>query len=251
MKNYFVIGSAVITTLFIAAGAAAAPFTIDDGTNSAAAYYGGIQSQVAPGPPGVQWDDLIFGQTDFSVEKLFASQSGGITTVVLGGPYFDSTIPTGAQPGDLYISTTGWRVNRPNDHARLDTFDQNEGWDYVVSFLNAKVYALDFSGITMSSSAGGINPVYRSSQAYRNGYGAVKFDTGVSVGLDPASQTLTFSFPDLGLVDRLGYHWTQECGNDVLEGGGTPTEPFPPVPEPTSLFLLSTGLAAAGLRRRR
>mgnify|MGYP002814578053 FL=1 len=33
----------------------------------------------------------------------------------------------------------------------------------------------------------------------------------------------------------IGYHWTMACGNDVVEGGGTP------VPEPGTLFLLGLG----------
>ena len=60
--------------------------------------------------------------------------------------------------------------------------------------------------------------------------------TTVTVTPNYTLQTLTFEFSSMGLdPNKIGYHWTMACGNDVVEGGGTP------VPEPGTLFLLGLG----------
>jgi hypothetical protein len=45
------------------------------------------------------------------------------------------------------------------------------------------------------------------------------------------------------LNDQLTYHWTLECGNDLVE--------HTPIPEPGTLSLMGLGLASLGLIRRR
>jgi hypothetical protein len=53
-------------------------------------------------------------------------------------------------------------------------------------------------------------------------------------------------FSSMGLApDKIGYHWTMACGNDVVEGGGTP------VPEPGTRFLLGLGFLELGASRLR
>ena len=149
------------------------------------------------------------------------TQTGGITTVVLSGSYFGSIyakqISSYGHIGDLYISSGGWVDNNPANNSKNDTFDSNEGWNYVVSYNNLTVYSLNLSGITMTNNQGHWTG-YRSGQAYRDGYGSV-VSTATAV-LNSTSDTLTFTFPDLGNVDVMGYHWTMACGNDVVEGGG-------------------------------
>ncbi len=62
-----------------------------------------------------------------------------------------------------------------------------------------------------------------------------------------SSSGVEFSFPD------IGYHWTQGCGYDVVEGGiyGTPLQQPILVPEPAAILPLILGIIGlAGARRK-
>ena len=217
--------------------------TIDDSTNGLATYYGGTIH-----PTNYSYNDVI-GLGTFNVDQMVVTQSGGFTTVVLSGLYFGTDYAKGlssyGKPGDLYISTKGWVVNAPSDHARFDTFQSTEGWDYVVSYQNHKVYKLFFPTITMTGDEGGHWGGYRTDQAWRNGYGEVEYGSNVWVTLDSQNKTLTYRFPDLGNAEYMGYHWTMACGNDVVEGGGES------VPEPTTMVLLGLGITALALLKKK
>ena len=240
MKKYFLGFWAIMVVLSFSSGAGAIAIgsfiTIDDQIGSSQVYYGG---SIKPG--ATSYDDVI-GIPNFSVDSLKASliENGTKIQVVLQGDYFGTDYAKETSPwghiGDLYISSRGWKVDSPADNARFDTFKQSEGWDYVVSKATGttgKIYALNFGSITPSGNEGHWSG-YRTDQAYTGGYGDEK--GSATWELDSTNKTLTIKFDSLGMdPSAIGYHWTMACGNDVVEGGGTP------VPEPGTLVLLGLG----------
>jgi hypothetical protein len=268
MRKVLAVTMGFMLTIMFAAGAGA--ITVTDTEGFPGAYYGGIAWVIPPGG-GPAAPDLTYshdvvpapsnGQASdqWRVDTLQATVfSPGFIQVVLTGQYFASASATDfLMSGDLYISSTGWFVaNKSADgHAIADTFSQTtEHWDYVVKYtpnaagFNTAIYAFNQTLPSyIPTGAGTTHLEWRSAQAWRGGY--VGNGTPAVSILDPDAQTLTFRFPDLGILDpdKIGYHWTQDCGNDVVEGG----QPGISLPEPGILFLLGLGIAGLAVYRRR
>lgn len=242
MKRKLILGISIISLILLPLSVSAYVFTDEywggDVVNAGATAYG---------------DEISGSLNEFSVDTFeaveFYNGHEQCYSFKLTGDYFsnysnDIGLAREYAPGDLYISTSGWHVNSTSDNYAYDTFDANEGWDYVITFNSSGIYELDYNSITMSSAPSGY--VYRSDQAWRDGYGTY---VGVSTTyINTTAGTLEFVFPTRLLtldLENIGYHWTMRCGNDVVEGGGTP------VPEPTTLLLLGFGLFGLGLVRRK
>lgn len=183
-------------------------------------------------------------------------------TVTITGPFFYNYVHhvKGAHktpPGDLYISSAGWKVKGAPPYAQ-DTFTKDEGWDYVVSLFDKAVYKLDWSKIEWTRPKPG-SVIYRRDQAWRGGYGG--FVSWADIRL--TDKSLVISFPLSALLQEIipssddvpsggvspdttsgttvqglgsdvgasaengfdsanmldiGLHWTMMCGNDVIEG---------------------------------
>ena len=259
VKKYSILGLIVLSILI--GSTAAMGLTIDDtGTN---AYWGGV---LYTGGPSV--GDVI--GNGFALDGIDVSINGSKMTVKVIGPYF-STFGSSFTDGDLYISSTGWFVNDTTGNSpgskvpsAQDTFktDGSEHWDYVVgtrldsivpvTHFTPGVFNLDFGAVgnsafhftndVLSNGSAG-----RSLQAWKGGYGSTFFETA-TITPDYAHNMLIYQFDDSFLpnVNNVGFHWTMDCGNDVVEGQGTPT-----VPEPGSLLLLGLGSVGLGICRRR
>jgi hypothetical protein len=197
---------------------------IDDRAGTAI-YWGGEHINIKPSG----YRDVIGSRS--AIDQMEAIVNGDVMTVKITGPYFFNYVHNikrtrGAAPGDLYISSRGWKVAGKPPYTK-DIFEASEGWDYVVSFEKKKVYTLRFSDIIMTSALPYVTK-YRAHQAWRGGYGDYIDDATVT--LTETGLTFIFSVRNMRLESKIGLHWTMKCGNDIIEGDA----PIGPVAAPLS-----------------
>ena len=193
-------------------------------------YWGGKYVNIKP----PKYGDVIGRRS--AVDQMEVTMNDDIMTVTITGPYFFNYLHNikrtqDAPPGDLYISSKGWKVSGSPPYTK-DTFTSSEGWDYVVSLENKKVYQLTFSDIVMTSALP-YTTKYRADQAWRGGYGKALDDAIVT--LSETGLTFIFSVRNMRLESEIGLHWTMKCGNDIIEGSALiPPIAIAPPAEPTA-----------------
>lgn len=177
--------------------------------------------------------DFVNGQNNFTSGDLFLD------------------IDNDALFGDIHGTSNG------NKNV-LNTF----GYDYVVDLNfttnSYDVYAIDANSIVVTSYYNqnqGSNPwqfnaedndeVILSSGSFVNHAGLSDGDTGFNGGTHYAIEGIDLSF--LGEDMQFISHFTMECGNDNLMGQGTTA----PVPEPSTMLLIGTGLLGFANSRRK
>jgi len=199
-------------------------------------YWGGKYVNIKPSA----YTDAIGSRS--RVDQMEVTMNNDIVTVKITGPYFFNYAhklkrTQDAPPGDLYISSQGWKVSG-NPPYNKDIFEASEGWDYVISFENKKVYTLKFSDITMTSALPYVSK-YRAHQAWRGGYGDAVDEAEVI--MTEKDLSFVFSVRNMVLHSEIGLHWTMKCGNDIIEGSALipPIAMVPPSADPAPIDVVA------------
>ena len=186
--------------------------------------------------------------------------SANTVQIVVSSVFFNHIGELGVGLGDLFISTNGWNPQYA-DTSQDYRGHGEQAWNVAVQLndrddtsgtLNA--YNLVSSNVVMSyvdAPAAGYARLYHSDQEVRyNGSGQSSIASGNWV-VDSSGETLTLNIAfnsDFTPGAIWGFHWTETCANDIIEGAATvPTQ----VPEPSTVVLLVSALfGGIPLRRK-
>ena len=253
MKRIVLITTAMVFLISLCIAVSVQAYVIND------TYWGGTPSSGANA-------DIIGTYNQFGIDTMTVTQSGNILTVDINGPFFSAYTVNDVynmQLGSLFLSTSGWQPYGTGPYGSDTALNTGTNWAYAF-VLNGKndatsgsgsLYNVLSSGIVLTNTTGikgaGQNPRWKEDQLYR--YSSGKSQTALGSGgtwsISGNDLIMTFDISPLS-TSNLAFDWTMQCGNDVIEGGA----PLTVVPEPSTLVLFGTGLAAIGLfglRRKR
>jgi len=176
--------------------------------------------------------------------------------------------------GDLFLGTGGWKPYGSSKYGSDTASNSSTIWDFVAVFDNhvpvssgdttkggaIKVYSTK-DGSFVKSNLGTLNYnnwIYRDDQyvqftptanAIALATGSWSIADGFSRnGIDYGDLSLNFDYSKIDAEsNEWAFHWAMTCGNDVIEG----QTHVPPVPEPSTLVLLSAGLFGFGILIKR
>jgi len=259
MRNLTITLALAAAVLFVGVSAHAVPIgaivdgtnnTIYDGEHSGTGWYGAQEDQeVEVGSiTGQFWD----------TEAIYFN-ANSLTLYIVAGFDFENGVTLGpdhVSAGDLFVTVNGTkyvydldRVGEPNASSNLAVTAGTGSYKLFVDNGNG----LEFLNPTIPqhfipSSPFAHNAVNDDTLL---GTGNYQIYTGLTddLGLVGGNHyVLELSLADLlGEGDSFDTHWTMECGNDVVKGHGR----VPVIPEPATIALLGTGLAALGIARPR
>lgn len=223
--------------------------------------------------PGLSGDVYDPSRTDpsekskYDIDSAEATLTQNLLTVVIKSSlYFSSYLKpledpnrVSDAPGDLFLSTTGWSpAGNATNHYGTDDSTNGTTWNYVISLSDIYNDNTILSGgaILYKTADGDIG--YGSSRTAQEVYfdgDVTSYGTGnwsyIKEATGAMSLLITMDLSELLGIDwdgksALGFHFTMDCANDVIEGS------IAPVPLPSTCLLLGSALVGLmGVARRR
>ncbi len=216
-----------------------------------------------PASPALSGD--VYGGPMYDLNSAEATLTQNILTVVIKSSlYFSSWINASISdvPGDLYLSTTGWNpAGDASSYYNTDYSDSGTAWNYVISLSDIVLQTSTSGEATLYKTADGktiygyegtreAQEVYSEFKSTPTSYGTGSWsyikESNNEISLLIEMDLSKLLGEDWNGETPLGFHFTMDCGNDVIEGS------IAPVPLPSTCLLLGSALVGLmGVARRR
>lgn len=254
MKKKLKILIFLLAALFLWAGTSSAEVIIDEYIGANDHGYGDVIED-----PGSNYFDISSMEVTFSGGYMNVKINTNFEEIAPGNR--NETDTYGATYGDLFISTDGWDPyeKTTNDGYKYDNYSNGEDWEFVFDTSTGILYQLpEYDNTTINNyiyfPTDIWDPRYwivRDGQEVKYKSGGTEISDGSSVDLSNAKLGGGYLLYQIDLSslgsygNEIGLKWSEDCGNDSIEGKVS-------VPEPTPMILLGSGLIwLAGFGRRK